>query len=106
MVVEEKLQPDSEETPGERVTRSWLFVSLVLGELLALSVVAGGLRPSKGVGGLVAMSMLFAAFLIALPVISRELDEDRSRRERLGHASAGLAVLAAVLSTILAIQLS
>ncbi|MGZ4586803.1 MAG: hypothetical protein ACXVX9_03240 [Mycobacteriaceae bacterium] len=106
MVVEEKLQPEGGETPGERVTRSWLFVSLVIGELLALSVVAGGLPSSKAVGGLVAMSMLFAAFLIALPVISRELDERRGWRERLGHASAGLAVLVAVLSTILAIQLS
>src|SRR5665647_1411105 len=47
-VVEEKLQPDSEETPSERVGRSWLFVSLVIGELLALSVIAGGLSPSKG----------------------------------------------------------
>lgn len=106
MVVEEKLQPDSEETPSERVTRSWLFVLLVIGELLALSVIAGGLAPSRGVGGLVALSMLFAAFLIALPVISRELQEGRSRRERVGHALAGLAVLAAVLSTILAIQAS
>jgi hypothetical protein len=33
MVVEEKLQPDSEETPSEREARSWLFVSLVIGEL-------------------------------------------------------------------------
>lgn len=49
MVVEEKLQPDSEETPSERVARSWLFVSLLIGELLALSVIAGGLSPSKGV---------------------------------------------------------
>ena len=106
MVVEEKLQPDSEETPSERVGRSWLFVSLVIGELLALSVVAGGLSPSKGVGGLVALSMLLAAFLMALPVISRELKEGRSRRERLGHALAGLAVLVAVLWTIVAIQVS
>lgn len=73
---------------------------------LALSVVAGGLTPSEGVGSLVASSMLFAAFLMALPVIGRELQEDRSRRERLGHALAGLAVLVAVLSTIVAIQLS
>jgi hypothetical protein len=106
MVVEEKLQPDSEETPGDRVTRSWLFVSLVLGEMLALSVVAGGLSPSEGAGSLIALSMLFAAFLMALPVISRELQEGRGRRERFGHALAGLAVLVAVLSTIIAIQLS
>lgn len=106
MVVEERLQPDSQETPSERVTRSWLFVSLVIGELLALSVVAGGLTPSKGVGSLVALSMLCATFLIALPVINRELQEGRSRRERMGHALAGLAVLVAVLSTIGAIQVS
>ena len=106
MVVEETLQPDSEETPSERVGRSWLFVSLVIGELLALSVIAGGLSPSKGVGGLVALSMVFAAFLMALPAISRELKEGRSRRERLGHALAGLAVLVAVLWTIVAIQVA
>jgi len=90
MVVEEKLQPDAEKTPGERVTRSWLFVSLVVGELIALAVVAGELTPSKGAGNLVALAMLFAAFLIALPVIGRELQEGRGGRERLGHALAGL----------------
>ena len=89
MVVEEKLQPDEEEAASERVTRSWLLASLVIGELLALAVIAGGLSPSKGVGGLVAMSMLLAAFLIALPVIGRELQEGRSRRERLGTALRG-----------------
>ena len=77
-----------------------------MGELLALSVVAGGLSPSDGVGGLVALVMLFAMFPIALPVISRELHEDRSRCERMGHGLAGLAVLVAVLSTIIAIQFS
>jgi hypothetical protein len=40
-------------------------VSLAIGELLALSVVAGGLPSTKGVGGMVAMFMLFAAFLVA-----------------------------------------
>lgn len=106
MVVEEQLQPDAEETPGERVARSWLFVSLVVGELIALSVIAGGLEPSKGAGNMVALSMLFAAFLIALPVIGRELQEGRGRREKLGHALAGLAVLGAVLGTIIAIQIA
>ena len=57
MVVEEKLQPDEEEAASDRVTRSWLLASLVIGELLALAVIAGGLSPSKGVGGLVAMSI-------------------------------------------------
>ena len=52
----------------------------MIGELLALSVVASGLSPSNGVDNLVALSMLFATFLIALPVISRELQEGRSRR--------------------------
>ena len=106
MVVEEKLQPDDEETPGERFTRSWLYVSLVVGELLALAGVAGGLSSSRSVGNLVALAMLFAAFLIAVPVISRELQEGRSYRERLGHALAGVVVLVAVLATIVAIQVS
>lgn len=106
MVVEEKLQPEDEETAGERVTRSWLFVSLVVGELLSLSVVAGGLAPSEFAGGLIALSMLFAAFLMALPVITREMQEGRSRREQVGHALAGLTVLVAVLATIATMQLS
>ena len=88
-LVTSKLQPDEEAAASERVTRSWLLASLVIGELLALAVIAGGLSPSKGVGGLVAMSMLLAAFLIALPVIGRELQEGRSRRERLATALRG-----------------
>jgi heme A synthase len=106
LVVEEKLQPDTEETAGDRVTRSWLLVLLVVGELISLSVVAGGLRPSKGVGAMVAGAMLLAAFLLTLPVLTRELKDDRSPLERLGHASAGVAVLVAVLGTLVAIQLS
>jgi uncharacterized membrane protein YbjE (DUF340 family) len=106
MMVDERLQPHSEETAGERVMRSWLRAMLVIGELVALSVVAGGLAPSKGAGSLVASSMLLAIFLLAVPVVSRELKDDRSLLERLGHASAGMLVLAAVLGTLIAIQLS
>lgn len=103
MVVEERLQPEGQETRGERVTRSWLLASLVIGEMLALAVVAGGISPSRGTGSLVSMTMLFAGFLIALPVISRELTEDRTRLERAGHATAGMAVLAAVLGVVVGI---
>lgn len=106
MVVEDKLQPPADESPSDRVTRSWLFVSLLVGELLALSVVAGGLSPSKGTGSLVASAMLFGGFLIALPVISRELVRDRHPRERLGHALAGVTVIVAIVSTLVAIQIS
>lgn len=105
MVVEERFQPDTEETAGDRVARSWLLALLVIGEVIALSVVAGGLRPSKGAGSIVACAMLFAAFLLALPVLSRELREDRSPLERLGHASAGMLVLAAIVGTLVAVQL-
>jgi len=41
MVVEEQLQPDSDEAPSDRVIRSWLLALLVIGELIALSVVGG-----------------------------------------------------------------
>lgn len=105
MVVEEKLQPDTEESASDRVTRSWLLASLVAGEILALAVVAGGLPATSGTGSLVASSMLFAAFLISLPVISRELAVGRSRRERVGHATAGLAVIALLLFTIVDVGL-
>jgi hypothetical protein len=37
--------------------------------------------------------MLFAAFLVALPVINGELKGGRFRKESFGHASTGLAVL-------------
>lgn len=106
MVVEERLQPDADETAGDRVTRSWLLALLVIGEITALSVVAGGLAPSKGVGSMVAGAMLFAAFLLAVPVVNRELKDGRSQLERLGHASAGLLVLLSVLGTLVAIQSS
>lgn len=105
MVVEERLQPDDEETSGERITRSWLLATLVVGEVLALSVIAGGLSPTSAVGSIVAMTMLMAAFLIAVPVIGREMSDDRTRAERLGHATAGLAVLVAVLGTVAAVAL-
>src|SRR3954468_11900091 len=68
MVVEEKLQPEADETPVDRVTRSWLLALLVIGELIALSVVAGGLAPSQAAGSMVASAMPFAAFLVAVPV--------------------------------------
>ena len=106
LVVEEQLQPDTEETPGDRVTRSWLLALLVIGELISLSVVAGGLQPSTGAGSIVAGAMLLAAFLLTLPVLTRELRDDRSPFERFGHASAGVAVLVAVLGTLVAMQLS
>jgi hypothetical protein len=106
MVVEERFQPDAEETPGDRVIRSWLLALLVLGEVISLSVVAGGLNPSKGTGSIVAGAMLLAAFLLTVPVLNRELKDDRSHLERLGHASAGLLVLVSVIGTLIAIQLS
>jgi hypothetical protein len=68
MVAEERFQPDAEETASDRVTRSWLLALLVIGKVIALSVVAGGLTPSKGAGSIVAGAMLVVAFLLALPV--------------------------------------
>lgn len=106
MVVEERLQPDEEEAPSDRVVRSWLVALLFVGEVLALSVIGGGLTPTKGVGTVVAGAMLLAAFLLVLPVLTRELRGDRSHGERLGHASAGLLVLLAILGTLMAVQLS
>lgn len=106
MVVEEQLQPDADEAPSDRVIRSWLLALLVIGEVIALSVVAGGLEPSQGAGTMVAGAMLFSAFLLSLPVLARELNDDRSRLEKLGHACAGMLVVIAVMGTLVAMQLS
>ena len=105
MVVEDRLQPTEEESPRERVTRSWVLASLVAGEILSLAVIAGGVAGSRGVGNLVALFMLFSGFLIALPAIGLELDNGRSRRERAGHALAGLFVIALIVGVAVAVNL-
>lgn len=106
MVVEERLQPDAEETWVDRAMRSWLLALLVIGEMITLAVVAGALMPSRGVGSIVSCVLLFSVFLVALPVLERELEEDRSRAERIAHASAALAVIVAVLWTVVSIEFS
>lgn len=78
MVVEGRFQQEADETPGDRVVRSGLLALIVPGEVIALSVVAGGLNPSKGTGSIVAGAMLLAAFLLTVPVLNRELKDDRS----------------------------
>jgi hypothetical protein len=105
MVVEERLQPETEETPGERVMRSWVLALLVIGEVLSLAVVAGGLHASKGTGSLVSSAMLGSAFLLSIPVVGREILAERTPYERLGHASGGLLVLGAV-GTLIGVQFS
>jgi len=106
VVVEERLQPAAEESPIERVARSWLLVLFVIGEMLALAVVAGGLAPSKGVGSIVVSTLLLSVFLLAVPVIERELTHDRAWPERIAHAGAALAVVLAVFWILLAVQFS
>lgn len=88
MVVGERLQPDVEEQAGERVIRSWLLAFLLIGEVISMSVVAGGIGPSRTSGSLVACAMLAAGFLLVIPVLSRELKDERACLERLGHALA------------------
>jgi hypothetical protein len=106
MVVEERLQPDAEEKAIERVMRSWLLTLLVVGEMIALAVVAGGVNPSKASGSVVACTLLFSVFLLAVPILEKELQHDRSRAERVAHAGAGLVVILAVLWIVLSIQFS
>lgn len=106
MVVEERLQPDSEESPSDRIMRSWLIALLVIGEVLALAVVAGGLAPSRGAGSIVASTLMFSTFLLAIPVLERELRDDRSHAERIAHVGAALAIITAVLWTLIAVQFS
>ena len=106
MVVEERFQPDAEEKAIERVARSWLLALLVVGEMVALSVVAGGVNASKACGSVVACTLLFSVFLLAVPILEKELQHDRSRAERMAHAAAGLLVIIAVLWIVLAIQFS
>ena len=106
MVVEERLQPETDETARERVTRSWIVALLFIGEVVSLSVTAGGISPSKSSGSVVAAAMFASGFLLVVPVLSRELRDDRTRLERLGHALAGLVVLVAIVGTLIAVQLS
>jgi hypothetical protein len=105
-VVEERLQPDADQTATDRVARSWLMVLFVIGEMISLAVVAGGLTPSKGEGSIVASTLMFSAFLLALPVLEREMQEHRSKLERLAHASAAIVVILAILWTLGAIEFS
>lgn len=67
---------------------------------------AGGLNPSKASGSVVACTLLFSVFLLAVPILEQELQHDRSLSERLAHAGAGLVVIVAVLWIVLAIQFS
>lgn len=99
MVVEDRLRP-GEESEGARVARSWLLALLVTGEILALAVVAGGISPSPVTGMFVSGAMLLSTFLIALPVIEIEMN-GRSRKERIGHAGAGLLVIGTVFVVII-----
>jgi hypothetical protein len=103
LVVEERVQPGEPETAGDRVARSWALALMVIGETLALAVVAGGLSPSRANGSTVSCAMLLAAMLIVAPAIEREFQPGRSKRERWAHLLAGLAALGCVLVTILAI---
>ncbi|KGN39799.1 hypothetical protein [Knoellia aerolata] len=104
LVVDQKLQPDAEEDATDRIARSWAATALVVGEVLALAVVAGGLAPSSGYGSLVAGGMLLAAILIALPALAREMKAERSRWEGRAHAAAGSVTLLSILGTLVAIS--
>jgi len=106
MVVEERLRPDLEESPGDRVMRSWMLALLVVGEVVSLAVLAGGINPTKGAGSIVVSSLVMAGFLAVVTVLSRELKDERSHAERLGHASAAVAVICVLVATLVAVQLS
>lgn len=106
MVVEERLQPEAEESPGDRVLRSWVLTLLVAGEVLSLAVVAGGIDSSKSAGSFVVSSLVGASFLAAVPVVSRELRDERSFGERLGHASAGVTIIGVLVAILVVVQLS
>ena len=103
LVLEEKLRPSKRDSARDRVSHSWVLALLVAGEIVALSVVAGGLEPSSGVGRVVALCMLFPAFLIALPAIGLQIKKKATTPERLGHASAGLAIILTVLGVVVAL---
>ena len=103
LVVQEKLQSDAEEDASDRVARSWAATFLLIGELLALGVVAGGLLPSPWVESVVSGGMLLAAMLISVPVLSREGVPERARWERRAHAAAGIVAVLAILSTIIGV---
>lgn len=96
LVVEERLRDTADESAFDRVARSWVIALLIFCEGLSLAVLAGGIENTPGVGKIVALSLLIAGALAACGALSRELSADRSRRERLGHISAAVAVLAAM----------
>ena len=100
LVLKEKLRPNKRDTARDRVTHSWVLALLVAGEVVALSVVAGGLEPSSAVGRTGALCMLFPALLIALPAIGLQIKKKAAAPERLGHASAGLAIILTVLGAL------
>lgn len=103
LVLEEKLRPTKRDTARDRVTHSWVLALLLAGEIVALSVVAGGLSPSGPVGQFVGLCLLFPAFLIALPAIALQIKKKADTRERVGHASAGLTVILTVLGVAIAL---
>lgn len=103
LVLEEKLRPTKRDTARERVTHSWVLALLLAGEIVALSVVAGGLPPSASVGRFVGLCLLFPAFLIALPTIGLQIRKKAHVRERVGHALAGLTVILTVLGVAMAL---
>lgn len=106
LVLEDKLRPSKRAAAWDRVSHSWVLALLVAGEIVGLSVVAGGLKPSGGAGQIVSLCMLLPAFLIAVPAIALQIRKKSSWRERMGHAAAGLAVIVTVLGIVamLAVQ--
>lgn len=105
LVLDDKLRPGKRDGARDRVTHSWVLALLVAGEIITLSVVAGGLKPTGNVGQLVGLCMLFPAFLIALPAIAIQIKKKASARERFGHATAGLAVIVTILGVVAALAL-
>lgn len=106
LALEERLRPADEETPTDRVARTWAATLLLTAEILSMSVVAGGMSPSKGVGSVVSSTMLFGALVIALRILEPEFDGDRARWENIAHLLAGIFILGVFLWTIIAVQFS
>lgn len=104
LVVEDKVQPGSDDPWWAQVVRTWAVVLLFGAELLSLAVVAGAVNPGPTSGRNVAACMVFGGFLLMSPVLERSIVGGRRLRERAGHASAGVGLLGVVFYTLWRIQ--
>jgi hypothetical protein len=105
LVVEDKLQPDEDESAFDRVIRTWAIALLVVAGVVCMAVLAGAASPSEPTGRTVSVCLLLAGLLIVKPVLASAFADGQSHWEQAGHAGAGLLLVtgAVVLAVVLAV---